>query len=525
MGDTGSMLHRAAARLCADLQPGAARPRLADRHPAYAAGTVNRYGAFIPLLVPAAILLIPYADLLMAVVRRTRAGKSVFAPDKKHLQHRLLAIGHSHRTSVLIMYLWAALFSASVVWLSIVRTPLYRPGHRHRARRCSPWPCCSCPCRGCGRGRVPPRRRRSRPGVRRPSRLPGRPPPSTPRPGPSSYGRPPWPSVARSPRRPSSGRSQPGPNSGKSGTGPGKGRNRPGPPAQEAAPWQADDPVSDNDAEPGQAFPWPVASATPPADARYALRGPRPMEDTQRDAFHRGDQPRPRYRPSLEDTGADPGDVAAAGQGHAPGAARAVRTRPVARVRPRRASRSSAVRSSAGWIPSAVGVIEASPGGIGASAVRAGVGPVRPAISRIQASGSRVGADRNNTVWTSAVRVERRTGPAGRQRQQRRSPRGRARLSASRPTGRAERISAQRVTLTPAQADRARPSAAPAGPAQAAAWAARRIRARDGAMAAPPGRPEAARPARRTAGDLGSGRRALVAVWLRKVAPSLWVTR
>src|SRR5262249_43733971 len=75
-------------------------------------------------LVPAAILLIPYADLLMAVVRRTRAGKSVFAPDKKHLQHRLLAIGHSHRTSVLIMYLWAALFAGSVIWLSIVRTPL-----------------------------------------------------------------------------------------------------------------------------------------------------------------------------------------------------------------------------------------------------------------------------------------------------------------------------------------------------------------------------------------------------------------
>src|SRR5262249_10533667 len=54
--------------------------------------------------------------------RRTRAGTSVFTPDKKHLQHRLLAIGHSHRTSVLIMYLWAALFSGTVIWLSIVRT-------------------------------------------------------------------------------------------------------------------------------------------------------------------------------------------------------------------------------------------------------------------------------------------------------------------------------------------------------------------------------------------------------------------
>ena len=125
MGDTGSMLiglllAYAPISSLALLDPAS----LTDTQ-AYAAGTVNRYGAFIPLLVPAAILLIPYADLLMAVVRRTRAGKSVFAPDKKHLQHRLLAIGHSHRTSVLIMYLWAAVFSGTVILLSIVRTPLY----------------------------------------------------------------------------------------------------------------------------------------------------------------------------------------------------------------------------------------------------------------------------------------------------------------------------------------------------------------------------------------------------------------
>src|SRR5258708_1395060 len=125
MGDTGSML--LGLMLACDPTPSLALldPASLTDTAAYAAGTVNRYGAFIPLLVPAAILLIPYADLLMAVVRRTRAGKSVFAPDKKHLQHRLLAIGHSHRTSVLIMYLWAALFSGTVIWLSIARTPLF----------------------------------------------------------------------------------------------------------------------------------------------------------------------------------------------------------------------------------------------------------------------------------------------------------------------------------------------------------------------------------------------------------------
>jgi UDP-GlcNAc:undecaprenyl-phosphate/decaprenyl-phosphate GlcNAc-1-phosphate transferase len=91
---------------------------------AYNHGTVNRYPTILPLLLPAAIMIIPYADLLLAVVRRTRAGMSPFDADKKHLHHRLLNVGHSHRQSVLIMYLWAALFSAIVVSLSLVRTDL-----------------------------------------------------------------------------------------------------------------------------------------------------------------------------------------------------------------------------------------------------------------------------------------------------------------------------------------------------------------------------------------------------------------
>src|SRR6266536_3844902 len=92
---------------------------------AYRGGAVNRFAEILPLLLPAAILVIPYSDLLLAVIRRTRAGKSPFAPDRKHLHHRVLDIGHSHRSSVLIMYLWATLFSGTVVWLSIVRTQLF----------------------------------------------------------------------------------------------------------------------------------------------------------------------------------------------------------------------------------------------------------------------------------------------------------------------------------------------------------------------------------------------------------------
>ena len=63
--------------------------------------------------------LIPFVDLLLAVVRRTRRGQSPFAPDKMHLHHRLLSIGHSHRRAVLVMYFWAALLSFGAVALSI----------------------------------------------------------------------------------------------------------------------------------------------------------------------------------------------------------------------------------------------------------------------------------------------------------------------------------------------------------------------------------------------------------------------
>ena len=69
-------------------------------------------------------MIIPYTDLLLAVVRRMLAGQSPFGADRQHLHHRLQNMGHSHRQTVLLMYLWAALFSGTVVGLSVIRVPL-----------------------------------------------------------------------------------------------------------------------------------------------------------------------------------------------------------------------------------------------------------------------------------------------------------------------------------------------------------------------------------------------------------------
>jgi UDP-GlcNAc:undecaprenyl-phosphate GlcNAc-1-phosphate transferase len=77
----------------------------------------------LPLGLPVLILIVPLADLVLAVVRRTRAGRSPFAPDKQHLHHRLLEIGHSHRRAVVIMWLWAALIAFGTVLASLYTGP------------------------------------------------------------------------------------------------------------------------------------------------------------------------------------------------------------------------------------------------------------------------------------------------------------------------------------------------------------------------------------------------------------------
>ncbi|HEY4152078.1 MAG TPA: MraY family glycosyltransferase [Pseudolysinimonas sp.] len=85
--------------------------------------------AFIPILLPFAVLLIPLLDFGLAVFRRLRAGKSPFSADRKHLHHRLLDMGHSHLHAVLIFYAWTAtasvgllLFLFTASWVAIVVT-------------------------------------------------------------------------------------------------------------------------------------------------------------------------------------------------------------------------------------------------------------------------------------------------------------------------------------------------------------------------------------------------------------------
>ncbi|WP_404432041.1 undecaprenyl/decaprenyl-phosphate alpha-N-acetylglucosaminyl 1-phosphate transferase [Microbacterium lacus] len=82
-------------------------------------GRSQLLGAFIPILLPVVIVLLPLLDFGLAVIRRMSAGKSPFSPDRKHLHHRMLDMGHSDRDAVLIFYAWTAVVSLSFLLMYI----------------------------------------------------------------------------------------------------------------------------------------------------------------------------------------------------------------------------------------------------------------------------------------------------------------------------------------------------------------------------------------------------------------------
>ena len=76
----------------------------------------------IPVAIPLLVLAVPLTDVVFAIIRRMRRGRPVTRPDKEHIHHRLLEIGHSHRTAVLLMYLWSALVAGTALFITFIRS-------------------------------------------------------------------------------------------------------------------------------------------------------------------------------------------------------------------------------------------------------------------------------------------------------------------------------------------------------------------------------------------------------------------
>ncbi|RLL68919.1 MraY family glycosyltransferase [Streptomyces sp. Z26] len=125
MGDSGSMLIGLVLAAGAVSITGQVDPDLMVQHAGSERDAVHTMvPLYMPLLLPLTIIAVPFADLVMAIVRRTWNGQSPFAADRGHLHHRLLEIGHSHSRAVLIMYFWSALIAFGAVAFSVQSSSL-----------------------------------------------------------------------------------------------------------------------------------------------------------------------------------------------------------------------------------------------------------------------------------------------------------------------------------------------------------------------------------------------------------------
>ncbi|MDY0830470.1 MraY family glycosyltransferase [Microbacterium sp. BG28] len=116
MGDSGALMlgllmATSAVSITGNLPPAALDPEQLGRS--------QLLGAFIPILLPIAVVILPLLDFGSAVFRRMRAGKSPFSPDRKHLHHRMLDMGHSDRDAVLIFYAWTAIIGITFLLMYI----------------------------------------------------------------------------------------------------------------------------------------------------------------------------------------------------------------------------------------------------------------------------------------------------------------------------------------------------------------------------------------------------------------------
>ncbi len=70
---------------------------------------------YAPVLIPLLILGVPLFDMAFAFFRRAYQRKSFAEADKSHLHHRLMRLGHGHRRTVIILWLWTLLLCTAVL--------------------------------------------------------------------------------------------------------------------------------------------------------------------------------------------------------------------------------------------------------------------------------------------------------------------------------------------------------------------------------------------------------------------------
>ena len=97
MGDSGSMVLGLVFAAASITVTGQIDPSVVGQR-------VQQIPAFLPMLLPLAVVAIPLLDMGLAFLRRIGKGQSPFQADAHHLHHRLLRFGHSHRWAVAVLW-------------------------------------------------------------------------------------------------------------------------------------------------------------------------------------------------------------------------------------------------------------------------------------------------------------------------------------------------------------------------------------------------------------------------------------
>lgn len=83
---------------------------------------LTKMATTVSLFLPIVVLGVPIMDTLFAIIRRLMNRMPIFAADKDHLHHRLLAMGFSHTQAVLVVYGVCLFLSLSAIGISLLPT-------------------------------------------------------------------------------------------------------------------------------------------------------------------------------------------------------------------------------------------------------------------------------------------------------------------------------------------------------------------------------------------------------------------
>lgn len=82
---------------------------------------VMKTAATVAIVSPILVLAVPIGDTFLAIIRRTIIrGESFATADKDHLHHKILAMGYSVRTTVIILYILAILMGLVAIVVSFI---------------------------------------------------------------------------------------------------------------------------------------------------------------------------------------------------------------------------------------------------------------------------------------------------------------------------------------------------------------------------------------------------------------------